>query len=76
MSGVENDPNHCFECDSEDVALGSLKPQRVTNILKTIPNGRNTQVDVPRSSSDFNVCTPCYLKQYAEVYLGDPLPEV
>ena len=76
MPGLHNSPNECFGCDSTDIRYQSLLPQRVVNIEKTIPDGRNIIVDLPRKNSDFNVCEPCYLAQYAEVYPGDPLPEL
>ena len=76
MPGMYNDANHCFGCDSEEIKYQSLKPQRATNITRTLPDGRNTEVDVIKGSKDYNVCEPCYLAQYAEVYPGDDLPDL
>ena len=72
MSDKEADPNHCYECGTREVKHGSLFPMQPHTIVKTQPNGK--EIALLRHDRDYNVCSPCYVKQWGQRYPGRPCP--
>lgn len=79
------DKFHCYECGKPEVAHASLFPRAPVVVLDSdsdakghtllLDNGMahpgSQRLPHTKSSWDFNVCTPCYLIQRAEVYPDD-----
>lgn len=84
MSNPDVDRYHCYECGSPEVAYASLFPRQpilvgdsvdakgeTIYLANGMPHPGSQRLPGTKSNWDYNVCTPCYLKQRKEVYPED-----
>ncbi len=75
MGNQEADQNHCYECGSEEVHYRSLLPL-APNFVEREKGGPDDGkvINARGFSADYNVCAPCYVVQYHELYPGEEVP--